>query len=111
MYRHIAVAHAAVIGMPDETWGEAVCAVVQLQPGAVVSAVELIDFCRTQIASYKKPRQVIFVDELPKLPSGKINKLEIRRRIGAIKSRHEEVWRCLKPILTRNSRLTSTAAG
>jgi acyl-CoA synthetase (AMP-forming)/AMP-acid ligase II len=79
LYRHAAVAHAAVIGLPDETWGEAVCAVVQLQPGATVSAAELIDFCRTQIASYKKPRRVIFVDELPKLPSGKINKLEIRK--------------------------------
>ena len=84
LYQHAAVANAAVIGVPDEKWGEAVCAVVELRPGAQTTQAELVAHCRTLIASYKRPQRVIFVDELPKLASGKINKLEIRKTHGKV---------------------------
>jgi len=82
LYQHEAVANAAVIGIPDEKWGEAVRAVVQLREGASVDAATLIAHCRTLIAAYKSPKSVVFVDDLPKLPSGKINKIIIRREHG-----------------------------
>jgi acyl-CoA synthetase (AMP-forming)/AMP-acid ligase II len=83
LYQHDSVANAAVIGVADEKWGEAVRAVVQLREGASVSAPELIAHCRTLIAGYKCPKSVVFADELPKLPSGKINKIAIRRDHGS----------------------------
>jgi long-chain acyl-CoA synthetase len=78
LYRHPAVLEAAVIGVPDEVWGESVKAVVALKPGRTVSEEELIDHCRQQLASYKKPRRVEFVASLPRNPSGKILKRELR---------------------------------
>ena len=82
LYQHDAVANAAVIGVSDEKWGEAVRAVVQLRDGVSVSAQDLIAHCRTLIAGYKCPKSVVFAGELPKLPSGKINKIVIRREHG-----------------------------
>ncbi len=73
---HPAVDECAVIGVADERWGETVRAIVVRR--GEVKAEELIAHCKTQIASYKKPSSVIFVDELPKLPSGKINKQVLR---------------------------------
>ncbi|WP_112664420.1 class I adenylate-forming enzyme family protein [Microvirga flavescens] len=79
---HHAVSEVAVIGVPDEKWGEAVMAVVVVKPGASTTSEEIVDHCRTQIASYKKPRHVTFVDEIVKLPSGKIDKVGLRRIHG-----------------------------
>jgi len=75
---HPAVAQVAVIGAPDEKWGEAVVAAVILQPGAQASAADLITHTASLIASYKKPKQVLFLDAFPTLPSGKVNKVALR---------------------------------
>ena len=79
---HDAVSEVAVIGVADEKWGEAVMAVVVTKPGASTTPAAIIEHCRTLIASYKKPGHVVFVDEIIKLPSGKIDKVRLRRLYG-----------------------------
>ena len=78
LIRHSAVREVAVIGIPDPKWGEAIKAIVAQNPGISVTEQELIDFCKDNIASYKKPKSVDFVDELPKNNYGKILKRELR---------------------------------
>jgi acyl-CoA synthetase (AMP-forming)/AMP-acid ligase II len=75
---HAAVHEAAVIGVPDAKWGEAVHAFVSCKEGLALSESALIEHCRQQIASYKKPRSVTFVPSLPRLVNGKVNKMELR---------------------------------
>ena len=75
---HPALADVAVIGIPDEQWGESVMAVVELRPGASATAEELIAFCSEQLADYKRPRFIEFVNELPRNPAGKLLKNHIR---------------------------------
>ncbi len=82
LYRHPAVLEAAVIGLPDEKWGEIVTAVIALKPGQEANEQELVDLCRTSLAGYKKPRKVFFLDELPKNPSGKILKRVLRENLA-----------------------------
>jgi acyl-CoA synthetase (AMP-forming)/AMP-acid ligase II len=74
------VAAVAVIGVPDRHWGESVHAAVVLEPGAGITAEELIAACESQIASYKKPRTIEFVSELPVSGHGKVLKRELRER-------------------------------
>jgi acyl-CoA synthetase (AMP-forming)/AMP-acid ligase II len=78
IFRHPAVHEAAVIGVPDEEWGESVKAVVALKPGLKATEQEIIDFCKDFLSSFKKPKSVDFVDELPKNPAGKIHKAGLR---------------------------------
>jgi fatty-acyl-CoA synthase len=78
LYEHPAVLESAVIGVPDDQWGEAPIALVTVKPGASVTAVELIDFCRSKMAHYKVPRSVDFREELPKGGTGKILKAQLR---------------------------------
>jgi acyl-CoA synthetase (AMP-forming)/AMP-acid ligase II len=80
LFAHPDVLDVAVIGVPDERWGEAVKAVLVLKEGARVSDRELIDDCRSRIAGYKIPRSIDFVEELPRNPTGKILKRELRER-------------------------------
>lgn len=78
LYAHPAVFEAAVVGVPDEKWGEAVKAIVVLKAGATTTEAEVIEFCKGRLASYKKPKSVEFWDALPKTASGKTKKGDIR---------------------------------
>lgn len=76
LYTHESVAEAAVVGLPDERWIEAVTAVVV--PRGEVTEAELIAHAREKLAHFKAPKRVVFVDELPRNASGKILKRELR---------------------------------
>jgi acyl-CoA synthetase (AMP-forming)/AMP-acid ligase II len=80
LYTHPAVRECAVIGRPDPFWGETVEAVVALHRDGGATAEDLVTHCSERLAGYKKPRQVTFLDELPKTATGKIDKKSLRRR-------------------------------
>jgi len=80
LLRHPAVREAAVVGAPDEYRGETVWAYVSLRPGAAATPEELIAFCRGQLAAYKYPRRVEILPELPKTPTGKLLRRELREQ-------------------------------
>jgi fatty-acyl-CoA synthase len=83
LFRMPAVSEVAVIGLPDAYWVEAVTAVIVLREGLSATEEEVIAFCRQQIAHFKAPKRVIFTDALPKNPSGKLLKRELRKRYAA----------------------------
>lgn len=80
LINHPKVAEVAVIGVPDDKWGERVHAVLVLRPGVEAAEQEILDWCRDKLAGYKRPRSVEFVREIPKNPSGKVLKRELRKK-------------------------------
>lgn len=79
LYRHPGIAEVAVIGVPDEQWGEAVVAIAVLKPGAAAGEPELIDWIRERLAHFKCPRQFVFIDALPRTATGKVLKRDLRK--------------------------------
>jgi len=79
LYRHDAVEECGVTGLTDKEYGEAVTAFIRLKEGHEADETELIRFCKERLASYKAPKKVVFLQELPKTPQGKILKRELRK--------------------------------
>ena len=84
---HPAVQECAVIGVPDDKWGEAVAAVIELKPGAEADEAELQVWCRERLGAMKSPKSVHFVDKLPRNSNGKLLKRVVRDRFWAGRSR------------------------
>ena len=82
LLRHGGVAEAAVVGIPDERWGECLAAVIVPRPGRQVMADEIIAHCRRHLGGYKVPRNITFADELLRNPSGKVMKRTIREQLS-----------------------------
>ena len=80
LYIHPAILECAVVGVPDEKWGEAVKGIVVLKQGQTATEQEIIRFCKDRIAHYKAPKSIDFIEALPKTGSGKIQKKELRDR-------------------------------
>ncbi|MGQ9694419.1 MAG: acyl-CoA synthetase [Thermodesulfobacteriota bacterium] len=87
---HPAVQEAAVIGIKDKEWGEKVMAVIVLKEGKKITEEEIINFCKERLASYKRPRQVAFVEELPKNQLGKVLYKELRNHFDPEEKREKK---------------------
>jgi acyl-CoA synthetase (AMP-forming)/AMP-acid ligase II len=91
LYEHPAILDAAIIGLPDEVWGEAVTAVVVLKEGAAFDEQELISFCRQKLAGYKVPRRIFIEQQLPRNASGKILKYQLRKKMSDLNNEKQGV--------------------
>ena len=91
LYRHDAVHTASVIAIPDPKYLEAVCAVIVLKENKQTTEEELISFCQKYLAKYKAPKKVVFIDEIPRTPSGKVKKFELREIYKNVNLKTEEV--------------------
>ena len=78
LLEHPDIIDVAVVGMPDERWGESLAAFVVRGPGSSLTDAEVIDHCRRELADYKRPRRVQFLEEIPRNPTGKVLKRELR---------------------------------
>jgi acyl-CoA synthetase (AMP-forming)/AMP-acid ligase II len=87
LYSHPAVLEAAVFGVPDEKWGEAVKAAVSLRAGMTATEEEIIEHCRKYLAGYKKPKSVVFLASLPKSAYGKILRRTLKEQYWQGKGR------------------------
>ena len=81
--KHDAVSLVAVVAKPDEKWGETPCAFIELRDGKKASEREIIEYCKRNMAGFKRPKHVIF-GELPKTSTGKIQKFELRKKAKEI---------------------------
>ena len=81
LYGHPDVLEAAVIGVPDAQWGEAVKAVIVLKSGSNIRGEDLIQFCKERLAAYKVPKSVAIVSSLPHTEIGKVNKVRIKEMV------------------------------
>jgi fatty-acyl-CoA synthase len=83
MHSHPAIAEAALFPVPDPKWGEVGRAIIVLKPGASVTEADLVNWLREQMAHYKVPRSVVFVDTLPKTAANKVDKPQLIEQYGA----------------------------
>jgi len=83
LYEHAAVLECAVVGRPDDRWGEVPVAFVVLKPGSSVGATELLAHCAGKLARFKIPKDVQFLEQLPRNPSGKVLKRVLRGQLDA----------------------------
>ncbi|WP_342429805.1 long-chain fatty acid--CoA ligase [Neobacillus sp. FSL H8-0543] len=82
LFEHPAILDAAIIGLPDEVWGEVVCAIIVPKEGAVIDEEELKSFCRQKLAGFKVPRKIVIEEQLPRNASGKILKYQLRQKMN-----------------------------
>ena len=80
LYGHSSISEVAVIGLPDDQWGEVVVAVIGLKEAKIVDKEEILDFCKDKLSGYKRPEKIIIVDKLPRNSMGKILKKDLRKK-------------------------------
>jgi fatty-acyl-CoA synthase len=83
LYEHPDIAEVAVIGAPDERWGERVVVIAVLKPGAAITLEQMRDFAEAKLARYKLPRELHVIDAMPRNPNGKVMKPALRQRFAA----------------------------
>ncbi|HUT69860.1 MAG TPA: long-chain-fatty-acid--CoA ligase [Desulfatiglandales bacterium] len=82
LHSHPTIEEAAVVGIPDPEWGQEARAIVVLKKGEAATPEEIMEYCRSRLAGFKRPRSVMFVDSLPRNPMGKVLKKELREKCG-----------------------------